>query len=231
MVSIDDAVLAQYSREGRNFEIYVDPVKALKFKEGEVISIREILAVEDVFKDAGKGDRASEDSLKEIFGTSDIMEVAAHILKNGRIQYTTEQRKEMVEKTRKSIVNIIARESYNPQTKAPNPSERIERAMEEAGFSVNPNKSATEQIEDVISAIREYLPISIKQLKVVISIPPAYTGKAYGKIREYNVQKEDWLNDGTLKAIVAIPAGLENDLYDDIGLITKGEAEFKRIND
>ncbi|MFO7872260.1 MAG: ribosome assembly factor SBDS [Candidatus Undinarchaeales archaeon] len=229
MVSIDDAVLARYSREGHDFEIYVDPDKALSFRNGKNIGIREILAVEDIFKDASKGDRAGEGSLEEVFGTTDLMEVAKQILKKGKIQYTTEQRKEMVKKTRKAVVNIIARESYNPQTKAPNPPERIERAMEEAGVSVDPNKSAKEQVEDVISAIREYVPISIEQLKIEIIVPPAYTGKAYGKIREYNVQKEDWLNDGTLKAVVKIPAGVEKDLYDDIGEIAKGEAQFKRI--
>ena len=37
MVSIDDAVLAKYSHGGKHFEIYVDPVKALEFRDGKDI--------------------------------------------------------------------------------------------------------------------------------------------------------------------------------------------------
>lgn len=231
MVSIDEAVLARYSHGGKTFEIHVDPEKALDFREGKKVNLREVLAVNDIFKDANKGDRAGDDSLEDTFGTSKTLEVAKQILKKGSIQFTTEQRKEMVKENKKKIVNLIARRAHNPQTNSPHPPKRIRNAMEEAGVSIKPDVPPEKQAEKVIDAIRPIIPISIEQLKIEVTVPPKYTGKAYGKLREYNVQKEDWLNDGTLKVVVVIPAGIENDFYDDIGVITKGDAQFKRIKD
>ena len=229
MVSLDKAVLARYSHGGKNFEIYVDSEKALALRDGADVSIHEVLAVEEIYKDARKGDRVGEGALKEVFGTTDILEVAKQIIKKGEIQLTTEQRRKLIEEKRKRIVNKIAREAYNPQTKTPHPPQRIEAAIEEAHVSIDPFEPVDSQVTKVLKAIRALIPISMEQLRIEVKVPPAYTGKAYSTLKKYPIEKEEWLNDGTLRVIIKIPAGIETDFYDALGVITKGDAEFRRI--
>ena len=229
MVSISDAVLAKYSHGEKHFEIYVDADKALKIKNGESSDTTDLLAANDVFKDAAKGDRASEQSLQETFGTSSPLEVAIQIIKKGSLQLTTEQRKAMREHLRREIINIIVRESYNPQTNTPHTPQRIETAMKEVGIHIDESKSATSQVKDVVAALRPILPISIEKLDIEVNVPPTYTGKIYGILKEYGIKNEEWLNSGCLKGVVTIAAGVENQFYDKINDIAKGAVEFKSI--
>ncbi|MFH1424166.1 MAG: ribosome assembly factor SBDS [archaeon] len=229
MVSIDDAVLARYAHAGKHFEIYVDPVKALEFRGGKDVPLSEVLAVDAVFKDAKKGDRAAEGSLKETFQTSDLGEITKQILKKGEMQLTTEQKKKMVSDKKKAIIAKIVREAYNPQTKAPHTPQRIEIAMDEAHVQIDPFESTTIQVERAVNAIRSILPISMERLKIEVTVPPAYTGKAYGVLKAHHMEKEEWLPDGNLKAVVTIPAGLEEEFYDELNNISKGGIEFSRI--
>jgi len=229
MVSIDKAVLARYSHDGHHFEIYVDPINALKLRDGADIPLRDILASEEVYKDARKADKASEGTLQKVFGTTEASEVAKQIIKKGEIQLTTEQRKQMTEEKKKAIIAIIVREAYNPQTKTPHTPQRIETAIEETHVSINPFEKAEIQVQRVVDAIRPILPISIERLKLDGHIPAAYTGKAYGAIKHYTLEKEEWLPDGRLHVIVTIPAGIEDDFYNEINDICKGEAQFQRV--
>ena len=224
MVSLDDAIIARYERKGMHFEILVDPEAAEKIIEGEKVNILDNLAIDTIFKDARKGEKASEEAIKEVFGTTDIEQVAIKIIKEGEIQLTVKQRREMQEKKRKAIVDWIARSSMDPRTKLPHPRERIELAIEEAKVHIDPFKPVEEQVKKIVDAIRPILPISIQNVKVEIKIPSKYSGKAYGEIAKMvKMLKEEWLSDGSFKCIVEIPAGLQSELYDMLNKITKGE--------
>lgn len=224
MVSLEDAVIARYEKKGKHFEILVDPIAAEKILEGEKINIVDNLAIDLVFKDAKKGEKASEEAIKEVFGTTDINEVALKIIKEGEIQLTVKQRREMVERKKKAIVDYIARSSMDPRTKLPHPRDRIERAIEEAGVHIDAFKPVEEQVKKVIEAIRLILPISIENVKVEVKIPAQYSGKAYGEIINMaKMLKEEWLPDGSFKCIVEIPAGMQTQFYDKLNSITKGE--------
>jgi len=224
MVSLDDAIIARYEKKGRHFEILVDPEAAEKVMEGKEVNIIENLAIDTIFKDARKGEKAGEESIKEIFGTDDIEKIAIKIIKEGEIQLTVKQRREMQERKRKNIIDWIARSSMDPRTKLPHPRERIELAIEEAGINIDPFKSVEEQVKKIIEAIRPILPISIQNVRVEIKVPAQYTGKAYGEIvKMVKILKEEWLSDGTFKCIVEMPAGLQAEVYDKLNAITKGE--------
>ena len=231
MVNIDKAVLARYSQGGHNFEIYVDPVLALKVRDGDAsVSIGEVLAVNTVFRDARQGDAASENLIKDVFGTSDPYEVAKQIIAKGNVQLTTDQKKQMRDQRKKEIVAIIAREAYNPQTKSPHPPQRIENAIEEANVNISPFDKAQEQVDRVVQALKPLIPISMERLELEVKIPPAYTGKVYGMLKNHTLKTENWDDNGYLTAVVVIPAGIETDFYDDIQNETKGQAEFKKLN-
>jgi len=224
MVSLDDAIIARYERKGMHFEILVDPHAAEKVIEGQPVNIVENLAIDTIFKDARKGEKASEEAIREVFGTLDIGEIAIKIIKEGEIQLTVKQRREMQERKKKAIIDWIARSSMDPRTKLPHPRERIELAMEEAKVHIDPFKPVEEQVKKILDAIRPILPISIENVKVEIKIPAQYSGRAYGEIvKMVKMLKEEWLSDGSFKCIVEIPAGLQTELYDMLNKITKGE--------
>jgi ribosome maturation protein SDO1 len=136
----------------------------------------------------------------------------------------------MSEEKKRAIIAIIAREAYNPQTKTPHPPQRIETAIEEARVSISPFVKAEDQVDKIVQALKPLIPISIEQLKIEVTIPPEYTGKVYGILKHHSLAKEEWDNNGFLKAIVVIPAGIETDFYEEIQNETKGQAQFNKIN-
>ncbi|HHT19639.1 MAG: ribosome assembly factor SBDS [Euryarchaeota archaeon] len=230
MVSLEDAVIARLEYYGERFEILVDPDLASDLKRGEDIQIEEILAVEEVFKDAKKGDKASEEAMIKAFETTDPLEAAATIIRKGQVQLTAQQRRDMQEDKRRMIIAKIAREAINPQTKLPHPARRIEIAMEEAKIRVDPFKSVDEQVNITLKAIRRLIPIKLEKVKVAIRIPGEDTGKVYGIISEFGkITKEEWQQDGSWVAIVEIPGGMQENFYQKLSEITHGKVETKLL--
>jgi len=231
MISLDDAVIARLESHGERFEILVDPNIVEKVHSGEVKDIRNFLATEEVFKDAKKGDRASEEAIRKVFETEDINEIALRIILKGEVQLTTEQRRKMQEEKKKKIVAEIARNAINPQTKAPHPPQRIEAAMEEARVHIDPFKPAEQQIQRVLDALRPIIPIRFEKIRVAVKLSGENYGKVYGELVSYGqIMKEEWQKDGSWVGIVEIPAGVQMEFFDHLNKKTKGEVETKLLN-
>ncbi|MEM3771203.1 MAG: ribosome assembly factor SBDS, partial [Candidatus Micrarchaeia archaeon] len=136
---------------------------------------------------------------------------------------------QMVEEKRKKIISILARETIDPRTNAPHPPQRIEKAMEEVKINIDPFKPAENQINDVISALRTILPMKIETAVYAIKVPADLAQKIYGSIKSYNVQKEEWQSDGSLIALIEIPAGMQTEFLDKINKLTAGRAQVKNM--
>ena len=230
MVNVDDAVIARLESYGERFEILVDAELAADYKRGEDIEIEKVLAVEEIFKDAHKADKASEENMQKAFETTDPLEVADIIIKKGNIQITANQRRKMQEEKTKQIINKISQEAINPQTKLPHPPKRIEKAMEEAKVHIDPMKTVEEQIEPTVKAILTKIPIRIEKVQIAVKIPGTYTGKSYSLITQYGkLIKEEWENNGSWIGIVEIPGGLQDKFYTDLSGLTHGEVETKLL--
>jgi len=186
--------------------------------------------VEEVFKDAKRGDKASEEAMMKAFNTTDILDAVAIIIRKGHVQLTAQQRKEMTEEKRKKIVATITREAINPQTKLPHPARRIEIAMEEAKIHIDPFKSVDEQVNTVLKAIRIKIPIRFERVQVAIKIPGDFSGKVYNVIPEFGkTRKEEWQQDGSWVAIVEIPGGMQDNFYRKLNELTHGQVETKLL--
>jgi ribosome maturation protein SDO1 len=229
MVSLDEAVVIRLKTHGHNFEILVDPDLALEFKSGEKVDLSSVLAAEHVFKDAGAGDKASEEVMKNVFGTSDERVVAVEVIKKGELHLTTEQKRRMLEDRKKQIAAIITRTAINPQTKTPHPQSRILQAMEEAKYEVKITKSAREQVERVVKALRPLIPIRVEKVQVAVRIPAHYTRKMYDVLHKYGeVKKEEWV--GSVQyCLLEIPGGMQDELSSTLNNLTHGEVEIKVI--
>jgi ribosome maturation protein SDO1 len=230
MVSLEEAVIARLKKEGMEFEILVDPYKAMEVKEGKEVSMDELVAVEEIFSDSKKGDRASKEGLLKAFNTDDFETVVKTIILEGDIQITAQQRREMQEAKKKQIVYFIHRNAINPQTNTPHPPERIERALEEAKVHIDVFKSVDEQIPGIIKVLRPIIPLKFEEIEVAIKIPPLYAPKAYGELHSFgNMVRDEWQNDGSWICIIKIPAGMQDELYDMVNRISRGEAQTKII--
>src|SRR3989344_590501 len=116
MVRTEDAVIARFEHSGEKFEILVDPHLAMDAKSGKDVDFEGLMLIDQVFKDAGKGEAKNEESLRKVFGTTDVRAIVKKILTEGEIQLTTVQRREIGDRKRKEIVTFISRNAMNPQT-------------------------------------------------------------------------------------------------------------------
>ncbi len=201
-----------------------------KIRAGKKIDLVESLAVDAVFRDVKKGLRASEEKMKELFGTDDAVKVAEIVIKKGEVHLSTEQRRALQEIKRRRIVAHIAANAVNPQTGTPHPPQRIELALEEAKLHIDPIKSVEEQVPRVLEALRPLLPISMEKVKVAIKLPASHAGRAYGEIRSYGeVIREEWQTDGSWIGVVEVPAGLQGELFDRLNERTHGNVDTKIV--
>ncbi len=223
-----DYIIARYEAKGQKFEILVKPDLAFKLREGGKVDIDEMLVGDTVYKDVGRGDKASPESLKKVFGTTDIRRIAEIIVKKGELQLTTEQRRKMLEAKKRMIINFIARNAVDPKTKLPIPPKRIELAMEQARVSIDLYRSVEDQVKDIVSKISRILPIKIAKAYLAIKVPPQYAGKYYKQLmRLGDVKKTMWLSSGALLLEIEIPAGLQDEVIAKVNKWTHGSAEIK----
>ncbi len=240
MVSLDEAVVARLGRFGVTFEILVDPDGAegllhrLDDDADEPASddeVLDIMAVDDVFVDWSEGERASEEQLNKGFATSEVAIVARRILHEGEIQLTTEQRKRMLDQKHRRIVDHIARNAWNPQSRSPHPRDRIERGLEEAKFRADPLRRVEDQVAEAMKKLRPLMPIAFERVRVAIRVPAEHTGQAYGVIRQLgDLKKEEWQNDGSFVAVLEIPAGAQTEIYDRLNALTHGSVETRLLD-
>ena len=222
--------IARITQDGEHFEILTKPEPALEYKLGKTIPISQILVTETIFTDAGKGSKASEEKLQQVFKTTDSLKIAEIILKKGDLQLTTDQRKQLVEDKRKQIISFISRECIDPKTNLPHPPIRIEQAMKEIHFSIDPHKAAEEQSKDIIKLLRPIIPLKMEKITVDIHVPPEHASKVYGTVKGYGTLKRDqWQTDGSWSATVEMSAGLYGPLLDKLGKMTRGNIEAKLV--
>jgi len=228
MVDIEDAIIAKFESHGETFEILIDPKAVELMKEGKNVDLLDHLVIDTIFKNARKGTRAPEDKMKQIFGTTDPIEVAKAIVLKGEVQLTTEQRHVMQESKRKGIVSHIARNAINPQTGTPHPPARIEAAMEEARVHVDPFKPVEVQVKVVLDALRPLLPIRFDSVKIATHLSGEDYGRCYDDIAHFGkLIKDEWQKDGSWIGVVEMPAGMQGEYLDRLNAKTRGNVQTK----
>jgi ribosome maturation protein SDO1 len=230
MVTLDNAVVARLKTHGEHFEVLVDPDGAYDLKHGAGVKIEDILAVEDVFENASRGDRVPEEDLVKAFGTTNVIDIARKIIMEGEINLTAEQRHRLLEEKRRQVVSFISRNAINPQTMTPHPPARIERAMEEGGVHIDLTKTVEENVNITMKAIRPIIPIRFEEVKIAVKVPSSYAPRAFGEIAAFGkLIRDEWQNNGSWIGVIQIPAGMQPEFYDLVNKVSKGEAETKLL--
>ncbi len=220
-----DVTVVKFSFEGEKFEILVKPDLALDYKLGKKKDLSSILVSDEIYTDSSKGTRASTEKLLKAFKTDDATAIAEKILQKGDLNLTTDQRRKMIEQKRKQIVEFVAKTYVDPRSHLPHPPLRIEQAMKDARVSVDPQKNVDEQVKDIVEKLRSIIPLKSENLDLEIIIPAQYAAKSYSVLKSVGtLKREDWLTNGSLKAILEIPAAARPNVIDRLGSITKGTA-------
>ena len=225
-----DTTLVRYSFEGEKFELLVKPDPALDYKMGKKKDISAVLVSDDIYTDFGKGTRPTTEKLLKAFKTEDQTEIAQIILEKGDLNLTTDQRRKMMEDKKKQIVTYIAKTYVDPKSHLPHPPLRIEQAMKDGRVSVDPQKSVDEQVKDIVEQLRSIIALKSESLKLEIVIPAQFASQSYAVLKSVgSLESEEWQNNGSLKAILEIPAAARPNVIDRLGSITKGSASVEVV--
>ncbi len=224
----DKFTVARLNLDGDKFEVLVKPDPALEYKLGKRADISSVLVSDEIYSDANKGSRASSEKMMKHFKTTDSAEVAKQILARGELNLTTDQRRKMVEEKKKQIVQFINRSFVDPKTHLPHPIIRIEAAMDEARVIIDPFKKAEDQAKTVVDALRKILPLKSETAKLTITVPAQFAAQSYSVLKSTgDLKDEEWLSDGSLRAVLEMNASLKGQFLDRLGSVTKGSAQVK----
>jgi len=225
---MDKVTIVKYSYASEKFEILVKPDPAFDYKLGKISEISKILVSDEIYTDSGKGTRASNELLVKVFKTEDTTKIAEIMMQKGELNLNTEQRKKMITDKRKQIITFIVKTYVDPKTHLPHPPLRIEQAMIDGRVSIDPFKNADEQIKDIIEKLRPIIPMKTENITLEISVPAQFVAQSYTVLKSTgSLKKEDWQPNGSLKAILEIPAAARPNVIDRLGAITKGTANVE----
>ncbi|UCD20640.1 MAG: ribosome assembly factor SBDS [archaeon] len=224
-------IIARLRIKNKSFEILVDCDKAVDFKKGKLdkSSINNILVTDEVFTDNKKGLRASNADLKDFFGSENISDIAEKIIKQGELQLPQQYREKAREQKLKQIVDFLTKNGIDPRTNMPYTATVVETAIKDAGVKIEENKDAASQAVGIIKQLESKLPIKISTKRIVITVPPEHTGRVYSLFQKVKKEKEEWLNDGSLKCTIELPAGMQMDFYDKLNNMTHGSAVTEEL--
>lgn len=218
-------VTARIKVKNKHYEILVDLDEALKVKSGKS-PVQAALVTPTVFSDIKKGFHAAKADLIDAFGTDDVYEIARKIIVSGEVQKTQEFRDSEREAKVKQVINLILKNAVD-QKGRPYTEERLKRALDEAHAIID-NRPADQQVKDIIEKLKTVIPIKMEIKKIKLIIPAQYTGQVYGLLKDYK-ESEDWLANGSLQAIISIPAGMQIDFYEKLNHITHGAVQSEEI--
>jgi ribosome maturation protein SDO1 len=230
MVAIDKSVVARIVKKGKHFEILVDPEAVQKYKTGKTNNINEVLVMDDIFTESRKGTRAPKALLESNFGTSDVIEIAKIILKDGEVHTTEAQRVKEKDDKWDKIVSLITMNAVDPKTHNPIPKTTINDALKQAGFKVDERK-VEDQLQEAIKKMKPVLAFKFEEKKVQVNNLPAHIAGSCLEIAKKfgSVENQQWGSDKSLSITIVLPAGLLEDFTDKLNQLTHGKTEMKFI--
>lgn len=228
MVLVDDAFEVRYKYKGKEVQILVDFDQLQVYrKNSESVELEDVLVDDRIYVDQKKGELASDDVLKTLFGDMSHEERIEKILQDGECQIPTAYLNKLRQEKKTQIINYISQNAHNPQTKTKYTYSMIERAFEDISMTIDPLKDAIYQAEEIIKDLRKKMPISMEKVMLIIKVPGMYCGKFYGPFRKMGtITKEFYDDQGALHLHFEIYQGSLEDVVSYIKAHSQGEAEY-----
>lgn len=221
--------IARIKINNKHYEILVDLDLAIKLRKGENINISDILLINQIFYDSKKGTKVSLEDLESAFQSRDLNEIAERIIKKGEVQLTQDFRDDQREQKKKRIIDFYLKNAVDSRTNRPFTPEVLSSVIDQAGINIT-EKPIESQIPQITESLKKQIPIKIETKRIILTIPSQYTGIAYSSVKDYK-EKEEWLNDGSLKVHINIPIGVQSDFYDKINSMTHGSVLSQEVKE
>ena len=97
----------------------------------------------------------------------------------------------------------------------PHPPSRIENALEESRYSIDPFLPLERQVSDAVKMMRPLIPLKFATARLAFRIPGTQYGSVHKILRGLTI-KEEWLSNGDWACVVDIPAGGKVDLMAEV---------------
>lgn len=218
--------LVRYKTGKYNFEVMTNVGSALKYRKQE-LGLDNVIQADIIFKNQSKSERANLADLRDAFKTEDLMECIKQIIQKGEIQLTAAERKEHLEKKRKEIVNYIHKYYTDPKARKPHPVVRIDGALDEIKFRVDPDEPPERQAQEAVKKLVEVIPLKKSEVEGRLTVPNKMLGQVQGIISKYcTVRGETYTADGCAMEVALVPGDYDL-LLADMNRITKGDFQFE----
>ncbi len=218
--------IARLQIKDKRFEILVDPEEAIKIKFEGKGDVRKALVVEEIFKDAKKGDVAGD--LDRYFNTNDIYKIAEKIIKEGELPVPTEYKRKQAEQLKKRIIDEISREAIDANTNAPIPPTRLELAIEQLKFNFDINKREEDLKKDLIDKLKRILPLKIGLDRYRITFESQFANQVITLAKKMGTVTKIIQGD-PMTLEIEIQMGRSNEFINKVNAITNNTATISKI--
>lgn len=194
-VKLTDVSVVRLKKGGKRFELACQQNRITDWRSGRIKRLDDVLQIEQVFVNVSKGELAKKEDMEKVFGKNlKMSEVIEKILREGEVQISAKEWGAETEKRSKEIAQLVADRCLNPNTRLPYPSSVIEKAIQEVGFAVHPDKAAKAQALEVIAALtkrQDKLPIVRARMRVIIDAPMEGKSELDVLVRSLCMELED----------------------------------------
>ena len=136
------------------------------------------MQTEAVFFNVSRGVLAKDEDLKAFFGTTDAKAVCIRILAEGDVQVSDRERAVEMGALFRDVAAAVASRCVNTSTRRPYTVSMIERALKDAGFSVDGKRPAKAQAADAVALLTQRgLPIERARMRLRAVVHPDAAGQ------------------------------------------------------
>ncbi|KAF9016580.1 Shwachman-Bodian-diamond syndrome protein [Hymenopellis radicata] len=160
-IKLTNVSIVRLKKGGKRFEVACYKNKVQEWRNGVETNLDDVLQISNVFVNVSKGEVAKANDLKKSFGTT-----------KAKSQVGEKEREHDLSALRKEIATLVAEKCVDPATQRPHPVGMIDKAMNEAGFSVKQGKTAKSQVSECIRLLQSNstLPIQRARMRVRVAI-------------------------------------------------------------
>jgi len=207
-------------------EVMTKPGSVLKYRAGK-LGFDNVLQSDDIWKNSSKGERAANADLMTLFGTDTPRQCLEIILNEGEVNLTAAERKEKVDKKKREMVTYVNKYFVDPRNGLPHPVTRVEQALQELNFHVDPETPVERQIQDLLKKLPDVLRIKKQgEMEGVVSVPNQHIGVCSGVLHALaTVNNEEYGGSGCDYRIAVVPADYDR-LVAELTRVTKGDFQI-----
>lgn len=167
------------------------------------------MQVVTVFTNVSKGVVANDKELQSGFKSTDHHAICLEILQHGELQVSEKERKDQMENTFRDIATIVAEKCVNKTTGKQFTVGVIERALQEAHYSVHPTKTAKQQALAAIKLLKDSssLPIERAKMRLLVTLRTAAVVselKASEAAADWTLEKESTGQENSIVLQIAV---------------------------